>query len=231
MNDRDLLFNESLNEPMFSVLSKYTHTKGRFRCVYTNIITKRIHHIVNNCIGGSMLLESLYSIYDKQHITDYYFMNWNKTFSKANLEPGDVIEFEAAARLNWYGKEYSPLNPYRVINPYYRLVYPTNIEKIGHIDNYTPITSKPLISLINGRQYDNFYDYINDPINNIGHEEVVEMRLIQLVDATVPRLILNRRNKINCKLASPKIILVESYNRLTDLQRQELDKIKDRRFE
>ena len=48
----DLLFNESLNEPIFSVLSKYTHTKGKFIAVYTNIVTKKIHHIVNNSIGS-----------------------------------------------------------------------------------------------------------------------------------------------------------------------------------
>ena len=222
----DLLFNESLNEPIFSILSKYTHTKGKFRCVYTNIVTKRVHHIVNNCIGGSMLLEGLYSVNDKQRVARYYFMNFNKTWKKANLEYGDVVEFDAAARLNWYGKEYSPLNPTRVINAYYRLVYPTSIKKIGHIDNYTCILNKALISTYTGRHYNNFYEYINDVSNNIGSDELLEMRLIQLVDSTVPRLILNRRNKVNCKNYAPPVILLETYNKLTDEQATAIDKIK-----
>jgi len=57
-------------------------------------------------------------------MTDHLWLNWNKTIEALNLQPGDVLEFDA--RVKRYVKGY-----YDNRQVDYKLSHPTNFVKIG----------------------------------------------------------------------------------------------------
>ena len=222
---------------MFDILKKYTNKRGVFRATVSDVRTFYYHPHIANTQGGALLLLDLESVNDNAYVAKYYWVN-SYVFDKYYLEPGDRIEFTAYSKLYMFGRDRYTLNAYRVIRDYYRLLYAKDIEVIEPINTditdvlgiYSSPLLEPVRDLITGAEYKDFKEYVkNNPL--LKHEEAIELYKIMLFDCHYPELILNRKGQVNCQLFSPRVMFVDDYNRLTDSQRIEIDKIKSRKFE
>lgn len=119
------------------------------------------------------------------------------------------------------GREHHRLSVYRTIRQLWRLIYPTNIECIGH-DNIISPLDKPIISLRTGEQFNNFAQYYNSlNIKSISKEEY-ELRLITLIDGEEIDLLLNRNGRINTASYPPYCMFLDTFNKLTQEQQRVL---------
>ena len=141
-------------------------------------------------------------------------MNWNRSWEKQHPKPGDIFEFTANSCSYRTGREHHRLSVYRTIRELWRLVYPANIECIGHDDIISPL-DKQVINLRTGEEFDNFAQYYNSlGIKSISKEEW-ELRLIALIDGEQIDLLLNRNGRINCTNYPPLCMYLDTFNKLT----------------
>ena len=213
------------NNIIYPELSKYTNKKGSFIATVTNVRLNHCHPYINSYRDTpSMLLYNLYSIEDNEYIARYYWVNWNRSWEKANLKVGDIVEFNANSISYFTGREHHRLSVYRVTRQLYRLVYPSNIEVIGHEDIENPL-EKPIINLRTVQQCDNITQYYKT--EHCINSEEQELLLIALIDAENIDLLINRNGNINCTSYPPLCMYVDTYDKLTQEQQQTITQYKE----
>lgn len=207
------------------ILRRYTDkNRGTFTAVYTGVHMRNYHYFINTYENNqSLLFANIYDVNMNISVCPYLFMNYNKSWAKLDLQIGDVVQFKAYGELYRLGQRYHPLNTTRVTVNYYRLKYPKEVEKIGHLDISSPMRDLPVYDLQTGQHYKSFKEYscntpfIKNPVDR-------ELLFLSLIDGVYPEKIwLNRKGKVNSSNYKPYVIFQDIFDTLSPEQQKELE--------
>lgn len=168
---------------IYKRLKNYVNGGGVFRATYTGISTY-FHPYICTERYRSLLFKDLYDYSKKTpvKIADWYWMNDNVPWQSAELEEGDYVQFQAEGDKHRIGSELHLFNTIRYINTIFRLKRPFNIIKLGKTEGNVNPLNLPVMDLLTGTPYKNFYYYIQDQTYNLNELER-ERRIVELIDS------------------------------------------------
>lgn len=113
-------------KPMRKELGKSIENRKKFKAIFSRF-GKKINFKGHS--EETVLLKHIIDLENNQEVADHLWFNYSKSFEKAQLNPGDILEF--AARVKSYKKGYvnKPLK-INLRTTDFKLSHPTQIKKL-----------------------------------------------------------------------------------------------------
>jgi hypothetical protein len=100
------------------------------RCVFTGeCVSKEIDYGYLS-VNEMLLLKDIKDESD-QIVTKYQWFNMAKGFSKANLSPGDIVEFSGKVEKNTLGKKKLFDGSYSSVKDDFKISFPSKVRKVA----------------------------------------------------------------------------------------------------
>ena len=197
------------------MLQKYGDKKGHFRLHYVTQ-TKIAHPYLLESFNGAYLFINVIDLEDGTQVARNIWLNKSVTINRLHLKPGDIIEGYWFGEMYKMGREYNALNTLRANEKTFRLLYPSDVVKVGWEE-----LPKDKIIVLNNLRYNkgqaifNSLEEYHATLKGCSDYNK-ELGLIHLYDTQYRSQLFTKKGKLRNTQYKPKLIFQSVYDSLTE---------------